>query len=86
MSQPKVTELVPKTSVTKIGPKKPRKLFKFRFLTETNLHNVRREQVYYYILSLHKKIRSLLRKCKRYREKIMKLVSQKVRIVWNIFD
>lgn len=55
--------------------KKNRKLFKFRFLSETNLHNVRRDQIFVYILSLHKKIRSLLKKCKRYREKIHKLVS-----------
>lgn len=58
-----------------IGPRKPRKIFKFRFLTETNLHNVRRDQIFFYILSLHKKIRSLLKKCKRYKEKILKLVS-----------
>lgn len=55
--------------------KKPRKIFKFRFLAETSLHNVRRDQIFYYILSLHKKIRLLLRKCKKYREKILKLVS-----------
>lgn len=55
--------------------KKPRKIFKFRFLSETSLHNVRRDQIYFYILSLHKKIRLLLRRCKKYREKILKLVS-----------
>lgn len=64
----------------KIGPQKcaaknVRKVFKFRFLSETNLHNVRRDQIFFYILSLHKKIRTLMRKCKRYREKIVKLVS-----------
>lgn len=65
----------PLKTMSKIANKKPQKLFKFRFLTETNLHTVRREQVYIYILTLHKKIRTLLRKCKRYREKIRKLVS-----------
>lgn len=65
----------PKTQPIKVTVKKPRKVFKFRFLNETNLHNVRRDQIFYYILSLHKKIRTLLRKCKRYREKIVKLVS-----------
>ncbi|XP_055320225.1 angiogenic factor with G patch and FHA domains 1 isoform X2 [Sitodiplosis mosellana] len=63
----------PKIQPIKVAAKKPRKVFKFRFLNETNLHNVRRDQIFYYILSLHKKIRSLLRKCKRYREKIIKL-------------
>lgn len=56
--------------------KKPRKIFKFRFQAETSLHNVRRDQIYFYILSLHKKIRSLLRRCKKFREKILKLVSE----------
>lgn len=55
--------------------KKPRKIFKFRFLSETSLHNVRRDQIYFYILSLHKKIRLLLRRCKKYRENLLKLVS-----------
>lgn len=59
----------------KILLKKPKKIFKFRFLSETSLHNVRRDQIYFYILSLHKRIRLLLRKCKKYREKISKLVS-----------
>lgn len=60
---------------TKATLKKPKKMFKFRFLSETSLHNVRRDQIYFYILSLHKKIRLLLRRCKKYREKILKLVS-----------
>lgn len=73
----------PKIQPTKMTTKKSRKVFKFRFLNETNLHNVRRDQIFFYILSLHKKIRSLLRKCKRYREKIIKLVSMK----WfNLFE
>lgn len=75
MSKPTDDEVSPKMAPAKILTKKPRKIFKFRFLSETNLHNVRRDQIYFYILSLHKKIRSLLRKCKRYREKILKLVS-----------
>lgn len=68
-------EAQPKIMPTKIGPKKPKKIFKYRFLTETNLHNVQRAQIYFYIVSLHKKIKTLLNKCKRYREKIRKLVS-----------
>lgn len=64
-----------KTIPAKIGPKKPKKLFKYRFLTETNLHTVQRAHIFFYIVSLHKKIKSLLKKCKRYREKIGKLVS-----------
>lgn len=75
MSNCKVDESAPKISPLKIACKKPRKIFKLRFLTETNLHNVRREQIYFYILSLHKKLRALIRKCKRYREKIQQLVS-----------
>lgn len=74
----------PKTQHIKVAVKKPRKVFKFRFLNETNLHNVRRDQIFHYILSLHKKIRTLLRKCKRYREKIMKLVSMDSSS--NLFD
>lgn len=74
MPQTQVDESSPKQQPIKAA-KKPRKVFKFRFLNETNLHSVRRDQIFYYILSLHKKIRSLLRKCKRYREKIIKLVS-----------
>lgn len=64
-----------KTPPPKSRLKKSRKIFKFRFVSETSLHNVRRDQIYFYILSLHRKIRSLLRKCKRYKEKIFKLVS-----------
>lgn len=67
-----------KVQSVKIASKKTRKVFKYRFLTETNLHNVRREQIFYYIISLHKKIRALLKKCKRYKEKILKLVSMKI--------
>lgn len=66
----------PTKTPPKKGPsKKSRKLFKLRFVSETSLHNVRRDQIFFYILTLHKKIRSLLAKCKRYREKILKLVS-----------
>lgn len=76
MSNSAEDEIPPtKVAPTKVLTKKPRKIFKFRFLSETNLHNVRRDQIYFYIQSLHKKIRALLRKCKRYREKILKLVS-----------
>ncbi|XP_031626140.1 angiogenic factor with G patch and FHA domains 1 isoform X3 [Contarinia nasturtii] len=57
----------------KNASKKTRKIFKLRFLTETNLHTVRRDQIFYYVLSLQKRIRLLLKKCKRYRDKILKL-------------
>lgn len=76
-------ESVTNTLPTKMCAKKSRKVFKFRFLSVTNLHTVRREQIFFYILSLHKKIRFLLRKCKRYREKIIKLVSMSMIIVVN---
>lgn len=65
----------PSQKPQKVILKKPRKVFKFRFLSETSLHNVRRDQILCYILSLHKKIRLLLRRCKKYREKFLKLVS-----------
>lgn len=52
-----------------------RKVFKFRFLSQTNLHHIRREQIVFYISSLHKRIRMLLSKCRKYRDKIIKLVS-----------
>lgn len=65
------------SSTPKVILKKPKKLFKFRFLCETSLHNVRRDQIYFYIISLHKKIRALLRKCKKYREKLLIIVSNR---------
>lgn len=87
MSKTEADESTLKNMPFKIGPKKPRKIFKFRFLTETNLHNVRREQIFFYIVSLHKRIRLLVKKCKRYREKILKLVSMTIinllRILYN---
>lgn len=55
--------------------KTPKKLHKFRFLSAAYLQNIRREQIILYIISLHKKIRLLLKKSKKYKETIVKLVS-----------
>lgn len=72
--------VVPDTSTESIQvrgvvrKKRANKMFKFRFMTTAHLKNVRRDQVLAYIMSLHRKIRLLLKKSRRYREKIFKLV------------
>lgn len=68
----------PNLLTNKKAAPKLRKLIKVRFLRETNLHKLKREDIYKYIVSLHKRLRLLLKKCKKYRERLTKLVSCKV--------
>lgn len=65
-----------------VSKKRAKKVFKFRFLKSANLKNVRRDQVLAYIMSLHRKIRLLLKKSRRYREKIFKLVCCLHPVAW----
>lgn len=48
---------------------------RIKFLSVTNFHNLKREEIYKYILRLHKRIRMLIKKCRRYRNKVAELVS-----------
>lgn len=66
------------SSASKNLPRKIKKLAKFRFLSETNFHELSRESIYKYIVSLHSRIRKLLKKCKKYKQKLTKLVSCEV--------
>ena len=58
----------------KINKKKPQMLLHLKFLTITNLHNLKKQDVYNYIVKLHKTIRLLRRKLKKFKHKIVKLV------------
>lgn len=62
-----------KRSIFKKSVKKPKKT-SLKFISATNLHNLKKEEIYKYVLSLHKRIKKLVKKCRKYKEKIVKLV------------
>lgn len=60
----------------KVSHKEKRKSSsKFKFLSVSNLHNLKRAQVYKYILKVHKQLRKLMRKLRKYKGKLTKIVS-----------
>lgn len=66
-------EIVLETSavaLSRIGLKKT----KIKFVSATTIHNLKREEIYKYIVGLHKRIRKLIKKCRQYKNKVLKLV------------
>lgn len=53
---------------------KRKKAEKYKFLSISNLHNLRTAQVFKYILKLHKDMRKLIRKLDKYKKKLKKSV------------
>lgn len=47
---------------------------KIKFVSATNIHNLKREEIYKYIIHLRKRIRKLIKKCRLYKKKVLKLV------------
>lgn len=65
----------PKVATTSVAPSqiRPMKL-KIKFVSPTNIHNLKREEIYKYIIRLHKRIRNLIKKCRLYKKKFLRLV------------
>lgn len=62
------------TSVTKPSPMASKKM-KIKFVSETTIHNLKREEIYKYIVQLHKRIQRLVKKCRSYKKRVRRLVS-----------
>lgn len=54
----------------------PSKKSKIKFVSATNIHNLKRVEIYKYIVRLRRRIRNLVKKCHHYkkREEVLKLV------------
>lgn len=57
--------------------KNPKRKVAFKFLPEANLRDLSRDEIYAYVITLHKHIQKLVCRCRKYREKVLKLVSFK---------
>lgn len=47
---------------------------KIKFVTATNIHNLKRLEIYNYIVRLRRRIRKLVKKCRQYKKRVTKSV------------